>query len=319
VSTREKRPFRSSADAQFWFEWNCHGLVLPGYVGLPFALIWVFLVTTGRTAIPPLQLALMLGILVLLPSIQAGAIGSLLGRLRPFWLRSRGLSTFVLVRPITSRQILLAKLRMVVVSVILTVAIAFAGTGLWIVAANHLATISELHRLLSTRYPSARIPAILALAVVLLPAVTARQLTAGFPLALTGRRWLVDGGVGVFAIGLLVLVTAGAWLSTHPVALARLYAAIPALVVFLAVVKGLIAIAVYRLALLRRLIARSDVAAILIVWLVFTSLVAGFAILVTLAAETPVPTPVLILGAAMFVPLIRFPLATLALEWNRHR
>jgi hypothetical protein len=318
-SGSRKRPFRSAAAAQFWYEWNCHGLVLPGYVALPFALMWICLFTFQRSSVPPLQLAIVLSILALLSAIQANAIGPLVARLRPLLLGSRSSSTFVLVRPITSRQILLAKLRMVVPSVLMTVAIVFAGTGLWIVTTNNVTTVSNLLRLVSDRYPSARIPAILALAAVLVPALTARQLTSGFPFVLTGRRWIADGASWAFAIGLLALFSAGAWLAMHPVALPRFYAIVPGLVVGLAVAKGLIAIAIYRAALKRRLLDRRDVTRILGLWLAFTSLVAGFAVLVELAVETPLPTPVLLLGAAMVVPLIRFPLATLALEWNRHR
>ena len=35
--------------------------------------------------------------------------------------------------------------------------------------------------------------------------------------------------------------------------------------------------------------------------------------------SVPVSWPVLVLGIGLFLPLVRFPLATLAVEWNRHR
>ena len=56
-------------------------------------------------------------------------------------------------------------------------------------------------------------------------------------------------------------------------------------------------------------------------WLVLTGCGLGLAALLL-----PMPAPstlvswlVLALGIGLFVPLVRFPMATLALEWNRHR
>jgi hypothetical protein len=39
----------------------------------------------------------------------------------------------------------------------------------------------------------------------------------------------------------------------------------------------------------------------------------------TAAPSVPLSWPALVSGIGVFVPLARFPVATLAVEWNRHR
>jgi hypothetical protein len=312
-------PFESTAAAQLWYERNCHGLVLPLYLGTVLCLIWGVLLFSQRGPFPPLHLALIVSLLAAIPVVLAGAIGPAVGRFRPLWAGNHGFGIFIAVRPITSWQLVAAKLRMAVASVVKMVAFALVGTILWIAGSDNVSSATTLGRDLAVRYPGGRGLAILALAVVLLPALVARQFTSGFANTLTDRRWIADAAAWIYAVGLLVLCSAGAWLASHPEALPRLYAIIPWFVVGVAMVKGTIAIAVFRLVLRRRLIDRPAISCILGVWLAITGLAIGLVILVSPPDGMPVPLPVLLLGIATFVPLLRFPLATLALEWNRHR
>jgi hypothetical protein len=45
----------------------------------------------------------------------------------------------------------------------------------------------------------------------------------------------------------------------------------------------------------------------------------AMAVLVGPTSAVPLSWPVIALGVATLVPLVRFPLAMLALDWNRHR
>ncbi len=312
-------PFRSTAAAQLWYEWKCHGRVLPGYVGTPFVLIWMLLLFRPGSPFAPLHLALILGLLAAIPALLAGAIGPAMGRFRPFWVRQRGFITFMAVRPITSWKLLVAKFRMAVASVIVTVAIALLGTFLWTIVSNNGSLAAGLGRDLAARYPGGRSFAILALAAVLMPVLVARQFTAGFANVLTGRRWIADASAWIFLAGLLILCSAGAWLANRPEALPRLYAIIPWFVAGVAMIKGTLAIVLFRAVLRRRLIGWPDILVILGVWLAITVLGFALAILVSPANGLPAPLPLLFVGIATLVPLLRFPLGTLALEWNRHR
>ena len=272
-----------------------------------------------RGPFPPLHLALIVSLLVAIPVVLAGAIGPALGRFSPLWAGNRGFFIFMAVRPITSWQMALAKLRMSVASVVQMVAFAIVGTILWIVGSENVSSATIVGRDLAVRYPGGRGLAILALAFVLLQALVARQFTSGIANALTGRRWIADAAAWTYAVGLLVLCSAGAWLANHPEALPRLYPIIPWLVVCVAMIKGTFAIAVFRLVLRRRLITWPAIWSILGVWLTITCLAIALAVLVSPPNGMPVPFPTLFLGIATFVPLLRLPLATLALEWNRHR
>jgi len=319
ASVADLPPFRSTAAAQLWYERKCHGLVLPVYLGSILCSIWMVLLLSQRSVYPPLHLALILGLLVAIPVVLAAAVGPSLGRFRPFWAGNRGFITFLAVRPMTSWKLLVAKLRMTVASVMVTVAFAVFGTILWIIASNNLSSLASLSRDLAVRYPGGRGLAILALAVLLMPVLVARQSTGGFANVLSGRRWIADGASWIFMAGAAILCSTGAWLANHREAIRHLYEVVPWLVVGAAMIKGTVAIAVFRAVVRRRLIDWPAIWSILGVWLAITGLAALLAILVLPANGIPVSKPSLLLGIATIVPLIRFPLATLALEWNRHR
>jgi hypothetical protein len=95
--------------------------------------------------------------------------------------------------------------------------------------------------------------------------------------------------------------------------------AIPWLVAGAAVVKGIVAIETFRLALRLRLLDRRASWCAVGVWLALTACAVGMATLLLPMENLTVPMPILFLGIATLMPLVRYPLATLALEWNRHR
>ena len=62
-----------------------------------------------------------------------------------------------------------------------------------------------------------------------------------------------------------------------------------------------------------------NVAGLLGLWLVLTACGIALAVLVGPMPYVSVSLPILVVSVAAIVPLARFPLATLALDWNRHR
>jgi hypothetical protein len=54
-------------------------------------------------------------------------------------------------------------------------------------------------------------------------------------------------------------------------------------------------------------------------WLALTACGAGMTVLGLSAVSLPVSQLTLLVGIATYMPLVRYPLSTLALEWNRHR
>jgi len=293
--------------------------MLPGFVFVIGFLISMVTLLVPRRA-DSFLFPFTLSTVFCLPVASAGALGGGLGQFRPFGvnLRKRFI-TFVAIRPLNTGALVAAKFRMALLSVLLTWAVVVVEATLWIVVSGNNTNAWGLTRQFLQRYPGGRGIAILALGVVLLPAVTWKFLTDGFALALTHRRWIAEGASYLFLSVSFGLTAAGFWFAQHPNELPRLIAAVPWLVMCGAILKGAVTVGTYRSALRRRLIDWRDFWNALGVWVVVTACAVGMALLVLPAGTLPVSRPIIVLGIATFMPLVRFPLATLGLEWNRHR
>jgi hypothetical protein len=317
-----KRPFRSPFSAQISYEWGCHGLMLSGFVAITLFIIWgILLLRQGRGT--PEWLALIFTILPIVIVATIASTGTAFGRFRPFWVHTRGLvreNTFVATRPMTTARLVAAKYLMAAQSVIINWTLAVAGTAGWLLVSDNLDNARILVRDFFTRYPGAQGSAIIALACILLPALSWRFLTGALVPVLTGRRWVADGAVGLYLAFLAAVGACCFWLAnSDPNQMARLVAPIPFLVVGFASVKGIAAVAGYHSALRRGLMSRGNVAGLLGLWLVLTACGIALAVLVGPMPYLSVRWPILFLSIGVIVPLARFPLATLALDWNRHR
>ena len=92
----------------------------------------------------------------------------------------------------------------------------------------------------------------------------------------------------------------------------------PWFVGFVAVLKAGGAAVAFRIAIRRKLINWRQIRRMLATWSAFT--VALIALVLLLAPPASlISKPSLFVGAASFVPLVRFPLSAIAMEWNRHR
>jgi hypothetical protein len=319
---RAKRPFRSAFDAQLSYEWGCHGLILNGFVGVIQFVIWgVLLLRQGRGT--PTWLALIFAILPIVLVTMIAATGPAFGRFRPFWSHQRGLaqtSTFIATRPMTSARLVAAKFRMAAASVIANWILAVAGTTCWLAVSDNHDNAQVLAREFFSRYPGGKGFAVIALTCILVPALSWRFLTGSLVPVLTGRRWVADGAVWLYLSFLAALGGCGVWLAkSEPDQLARLYSVIPLLVLAIVLVKGATAVAGFHLALQRRLLSWRNIASLLGLWFVLTVCGIALAVLLGSTSAVPISLPILALGVAALVPLARFPLATLALDWNRHR
>ncbi len=310
-------PFRSPARAQFWYEWYCHGRVVLVFLGSEMIMVWG-VVLSGRRPIGASLLPLILGLLLLTPSLVVGAVGPMIGRFRPFWVDQRRFNTFMTVRPITSGELIAAKLRMALLIVLASWLFILSGTSACILLSRSLSGAVTVWNRFAAQYPGIRAPAICLLAGVLVPALMYRMLTDGLPLALTGRKWIADGAAFCYALVLVTLASGGAWLAEHPGQLRRLIEIAPWLAAFGAILKGAIATVAFRSALCRTLISWSAFWRTLAMWSGLTAAAIALVLLLDPPASL-VSKPSLMLGAATFVPLVRFPLASIALDWNRHR
>jgi hypothetical protein len=212
-----------------------------------------------------------------------------------------------------------AKFRMATVSLVVTWLLAAVGAAVWIAYSDNLTSARILWREFLGSYPPGRGIAIVLLACLLMPAVSWRFMTGSIAPVLSGRKWIADGLGWLYLAALPVLASIGVSLWADPGLLPRVQAIVPWLVVTAAVLKGILAIASFRGALRRGLLDWTAIGGVLGLWLGLTACGIGLATLAAPATGLPVSPLIAALGVATFVPLVRFPLSTLALDWNRHR
>jgi hypothetical protein len=316
-SSRQPRRLDTPASAQDWYESRCHGAILNGVMILMqiiMAAMYLWIPSSKQFA-HRLALALILG----MPLMMAGSLGGSLGRMRPPRTRQRGFITFIAVRPIMIGQLVEAKYRFVTRYVgfiwLMTVGMATA----LVLVKGQASDVAELLRSFLRAHPGWRGWTTLGLLIVLVPIYTWKLMTDHLVAALSGRRWLGDGSVILGTLLLLTVVGAIGWYVEHMDLLPRHLAIAAWIVAFLVLVKCAVAIIGFRVALGRGLI---DVRSVLVVLAflavpaVATLLLAG---LLIPAGSLSVPRPVVLLSTLSMLPLARFALAPLALDWNRHR
>ena len=177
---------------------------------------------------------------------------------------------------------------------------------LWVVLAGNVLGLVTLLRALFQPYANSKGLALIVLGVVLLPALTWKQLTGGFACILSGRLWIANG-VGLAYLPVSVgLIAAGLFFVNHPEDLPRLFAVLPYLVVCVAILKGTVAIVTFRLALHRGLITWTTVGRVLLIWLALSA--CGFACVLLVSSTNPlaISTPIILLSILAFMPLSRF-------------
>jgi hypothetical protein len=319
VQRRARRSFGSPAAAQTWYEWNCHGQSVPRYIGIVLLMIvGALLIVRGQDLLwlPPI-----LGLLLGMPVVMAGAAGPALVRFKPMWIKNQNVMSFVAIRPLSSSQIVRAKFVMAAWSALLTWVISLILSLLWILLSGNLDRMFKLAGDILRTYSAQRALVIVALGTVVLFTLVWKQMTDGFAAGLAGRPWIEAAPALIFTAGVIILTWGGLWIVNHPAWLSSLFIVISICLVLGAVIKGAMAIVAFRLVLHRQLMTGRAVTGILGLWLVLTGCGVGLAILLmpTAAPSVPLSWPALVSGIGLFVPLVRFPVATLAVEWNRHR
>jgi hypothetical protein len=316
---QERKPFRSAFAAQVWYEWNCHRVMMSGFVRAILAVIWIVLMAAAPRDEGPQLFRLRVVLLVMVLITVFGAAGAGLGRLRPTWLDRRRPITFMATRPMSSAGMVAAKLRMMTASLIITWIFAAAGIVMWVSFSGNLRHVMPLWRELLGSEPAWLGIAIAALASAVAPALAWNFATVNLAPGLAGRKWVEDGFVWL-ALGVATILMSGAiFVARNPALLPTAYALGPWLIAGAALLKGSMAVASFRAAVRRDLLDLTAVRGILGAW--FCLAACGVALTMLVASTTGLRVSPLMaaIGIATFVPLARFPLSTLALDWNRHR
>ncbi|MGC8643121.1 MAG: hypothetical protein ACP5XB_24950 [Isosphaeraceae bacterium] len=315
--TSQPPRFRSVGHAQLWYESRCHGLALKASSTMILGSIFVMylFVPPGKSLAFQIALGSMLG----MPLILAGSQGAGLGWMRPPWSTQRGFITFQAMRPVLTGDMLDAKYRMIVRNVVQIWMIDLAMTGTLVLIKQQTGEVADLFRLFMGVYPGWHGLAILGLIVVLLPVFTWKLLKDSLVPGLTGRRWIADGSVFVNLLFLMGLVAAVLWVVARPERLHRLLPALIWAMAILVVVKLLLSVWAFRLAWRRGLLSARSIGRIAAIWTATALATIALACLLLPGSGLQVPRPVLLVGSLLLLPLGRFALAPLALDWNRHR
>jgi hypothetical protein len=314
---RPAHNFRSSAAAQFWYESRCHRLLLTGvmyFILISVSGMYLF-VPKGKT----LAFRIALGSILAMPFLMGGSQGASLGRMRPVWSRQRGFITFLAVRPITTGEMLEAKYRIAARSVVQIWVLTLATATVVVLVKGQVEDVSDLLKSFLWLWPDSRGVAVLALAIVLAPLYLWKLFTDNLVPALTGRRWLADGSVFLGLIMLISMIAVGLWLPLHPAYIPRTVPILIWLAAIIVLVKFVVSYLAFRVALQRGLLELRSVLWLALAWAVMAALTLTLVVLVMPATSLPVPLPVVLVASLSMLPLARFALAPLALDWNRRR
>ena len=306
--------FASPAQAQAWFEWRRHGRSLPALVAwlLPFELCMLFVFSDTPSVVRGTLVAVLLT-----PPFMAAFVAATVGRSGTNNSDSYALTPFLATRPLTSVELLSAKLKAVTWSTLATwllvaaavpMALAASGTS-WVVAHDAGRVVD------SVGVPRAIAIALLALAAVV--ASTWKRLVHSLYIGMSGRAWLVKGSVFGSLVLLTVAVVLLEWIAKSAGAFVEAWSNLPlALAVLVAIKMGAAGWVVVRLydngAVGGRVLLAGAGG-----WAL--AALALFGVLLWIVPALLLQVYGLALIAILAVPLVRISAAPLALDWNRHR
>ncbi len=314
VLPRPRDHFSSPRRAQMWFEWRRHGRSLPALVGLllPFELVLLWLAKDAAAFVFEI-----LFLVLITPPFMAAFTGWTGSKPHPNVNDSYGVPPFSATRPLTSAELIGAKLKMAMwstlaawVLVFVTTPLALAWSGTWPVLIERAQRMNDA---IGTPRAVAFVLLILAAFIV----STWKQLVQGLHIALTGREWLIKGSVLLTLTFLFLLGPIVEWIIDSPSVQRALWNALPLILAGLVGLKMSAAAWIATRLDRSQLLGNRALVAGAACWLV--AVLALYGVLVWFFSTPFVPRYVLALIAILAVPIARISAAPLALAWNRHR
>jgi hypothetical protein len=318
VMPRRMKDFDSPGAAQFWYEWRRAGWVLPACVA--FTLVTVIgPVSWAFRADPQFTINTLVKVLAM-PIVMAFAIGK--GFAKPeFWSTNLSLPTFVAVRPLSSGEFVVSKMKVAAVSVGIAWLMVLAFVALWLPLWADNTNLKRLLVQFEMLYPYSW-QTITALYFAGFVVLTWRCLVSGLWAGLSGTRSHYIGSICLQIVGpLLALLAFGIWsdwidvqIQDHPdrvksVALSAIGWGLALAVI----IKVWLAVYAWSKITPRR------AGQYVIIWSTWTLCFVALAILSRPVLDTYRLGHLYLLGAFMVFPFARIGLAPLFLRQNRHR
>jgi hypothetical protein len=295
------RRFATPQQAQFWLEWRRNGRLLP-----LLAACWVALVVLNATN--------MMAATPYLSLILAPVAGLLLGK-PDVWARQVRLPTFAAGRPLTCGDMVLAKLRMIALSLLVAWLVLLVGLAIWLARGTHYAALCDTLERISQDQRLTRLCVMTTASLVGFFGFNVLLMAGTLVVSLTGRFWLVLAALFFYLGGIPNLMAMDVFklVADYLVQLATAALAI----------KLLLAVWAFWYCYRRGLLSGSGIAGLVGTWVVTV----GCAFL---AFYLEIPENVGAVAYRIYVrdhalaigllcPLFRLGLAPIALAWNRHR
>jgi hypothetical protein len=280
---------------------------------LPFALGLPFLDPESSSF-----LIISLVVVALTPPVMASFVAATVHRAGAQRGDDYGLPPFLATRPLTSAALVAAKLRVSIVSTLVTWLLVIAAVPLALSLSDTWPIVIDYARGLRDLIGLPRAVVVAVLAVLALAATTWKRLVTTLYIGLSGRPWLVRTHIGVTLVLLVAAIPLVQSIGGNvPSIVVRILDALPVAAATLVALK-MSAAAWVAIRLDRSgLIAPRALLATAAAWLV--AVLALYAVF-TWFADTPViPKYALLLLAVLAIPLTRLSAAPLALASNRHR
>ena len=314
VLPRPRDHFSSPGRAQAWFEWRRHGRSLPALVGLllPFELALLWLAKDAAAFVFEI-----LFLVLITPPFMAAFTGWTGSKPNPNVSDSYGLPPFSATRPLTSAELIGAKLKMAMWSTLAAWLLVFVTTPLALAWSGSWPVLIERAQRMNDAIGTPRALAFVLLILAGFIVSTWKQLVQSLHIGLTGREWIVKGSVLLTLTFLILLGPIVEWIIDSPGAQRALWNALPLILVALVGLKMSAAAWIATRLDRRRLLGDRALVLGAACWLVAVLVLYG--VLVWFFSTPFVARYVLALIAILAVPLARISAAPLALAWNRHR
>jgi hypothetical protein len=298
--------FASPAQAQCWFEWSRFVLGM-SYVTILLAVVPLMIFLAHRLAgWGPLSPEAMKGFstfLIYMPPLLFLLLGLGLG---VQFSQDGPEQRFLLVRPITSGDMVMALMKGMAIGTVLT----WAGVGAALAVMPFFGDFSAVEHALSPQ-PGFRVVVIVGLIFL-----TWRMAVINLCFALTGNRWLSNAPVFLPLLFWTLIAVFHSALDPNAVVRNWLVSHGSGLLIGLLILKFLLAGLAFRACLRRRLLSPSGVAHYLIVWSLMVATLLAILLILGRPPEDIVATACLVV--LLLVPLSRIGFAPLALAKSRH-
>jgi hypothetical protein len=230
---------------------------------------------------------------------------------------SYGMPPFIATRPLTSAELIAAKLKAAAWSTLAAWLLVAAAVPLALTLSGAWPAVTfRAHRAVElVGAPRAIVFAILLVSGLM--ASTWKQLVQSMFIGLTGRAWIIRSSVLFALVCIVAMGPVAQYVNEHTTAQAVLWVSLPSIFALLATLKILAAAwAAARLAE-RRLLSDRTLVGGAIAWV--AAVLALYALLSWLVSGPLIARYFLVLVAILAIPLARVSAAPLALAWNRHR